>query len=78
MPSHTLQVVGAILAYGGGWGWAGLLHYVTGAAYPGREGQAIAISQMGESLGAAVGPLIFGFVFTTLGSHMSLVSNVYC
>ncbi|WP_432702196.1 MFS transporter [Lysinibacillus sphaericus] len=71
MPSHTLQVVGAILAYGGGWGWAGLLHYVTGAAYPGREGQATAISQMGVSLGAAVGPLIFGFVFTTLGSNVA-------
>lgn len=66
--SHPAQIIGAILAYGGGWGWAGLLHYVTGLAYPRREKQATAVSQMGVSIGAASGPLLFGWLFSVLDS----------
>ncbi|MER7583161.1 MFS transporter [Kitasatospora sp. NPDC097691] len=56
-------LLGALLAYGGGWGWAGLLHYVIGLPYPGREQRATACSQMGVSLGAAAGPLLCGVLF---------------
>ncbi|MFE4716451.1 MFS transporter [Streptomyces sp. NPDC056728] len=67
LASHALAVsaVGALLAYGGGWGWAGLLHYVIGLPYVGREQQATAQSQMGVSLGAAFGPLLCGLLFST-------------
>lgn len=68
------QILGAILAYGGGWGWAGLLHYVTGKSYPGNEGQATAISQMGVSTGAAIGPLLFGYLFSNLGPNIAWLS----
>jgi MFS family permease len=83
MSSHPAQMLGAVLAYGGGWGWAGLLHYVTGAAYPGREGRATAVSQMGVSAGAASGPLIFGWLFTAAGADiawlvMSFVGAAAC
>lgn len=60
----AFAIMGALLAYGGGWGWAGLLHYVTSTSYPGRENRATAYSQMGVSLGAAVGPLISGMLWT--------------
>ncbi|GGV58344.1 hypothetical protein GCM10010277_60920 [Streptomyces longisporoflavus] len=60
----ALTAVGALLAYGGGWGWAGLLHYAIGLPYPGQEQQATAYSQMGVSLGAATGPLVCGALFT--------------
>ncbi|CAM5272344.1 MFS transporter OS=Lysinibacillus sphaericus OX=1421 GN=LS41612_21310 PE=4 SV=1 [Lysinibacillus sphaericus] len=56
------------------WWWLGLgwiTSYVTGAAYPGREGQATAISGMGVSSRGSCRPLIFGFVFTTLGSNVA-------
>ncbi|POX42505.1 MFS transporter [Streptomyces sp. Ru73] len=57
------SAVGAFLAYAGGWGWAGVLHHVAGAAYPGREKQATAVTQMGVSLGAAAGPFAFGRLY---------------
>ncbi|MFF4839964.1 MFS transporter [Streptomyces collinus] len=60
----ALTTVGALLAYGGGWGWAGLLHYAIGLPYPGQEQRATAYSQMGVSLGAAAGPLLCGALFT--------------
>jgi MFS family permease len=62
--SLTVTALGALLAYGGGWGWAGLLHYVIGLPYTGREQQATAHSQMGVFLGAATGPLLCGLLFT--------------
>ncbi|MFJ3758420.1 MFS transporter [Streptomyces sp. NPDC090080] len=62
--SLALAAVGALLAYGGGWGWAGLLHYVIGLPYAGREQRATAYSQMGVSLGAATGPMACGLLFT--------------
>ncbi|MEU1201521.1 MFS transporter [Streptomyces sp. NPDC005813] len=65
-PGLTLLTVGALLAYGGGWGWAGLLHYVIALPYPGREQRATAYSQMGVSLGAAAGPMLCGLLFTAV------------
>ncbi|MFJ4184318.1 MFS transporter [Kitasatospora sp. NPDC089509] len=61
--SRPLGAAGAFLGYAGGWGWAGLLHYLAGAAYPGRERAATALTQMGVSLGAAVGPFGFGQLY---------------
>lgn len=71
---NAIQIIGAILAYAGGWGWAGLLHYVTGASYPGKERQATAVSQMGVSLGASFGPFIFGFLFSYAGAQIAWIS----
>jgi MFS family permease len=71
---NAIQIIGSILAYAGGWGWAGLLHYVTGAAYPGKERQATAVSQMGVSLGASFGPLIFGCLFSYAGAQIAWIS----
>ena len=62
-PGDTPTLLGTLLAYGGGWGWAGLLHYVIGLPYPGREQRATAYSQMGVSLGAAAGPMLCGILF---------------
>ncbi|PKV86613.1 MFS transporter [Streptomyces sp. TLI_146] len=62
-PGPVVLTVGALLAYGGGWGWAGLLHYAIGLPYPGQEQRATAYSQMGVSLGAATGPLVCGLLF---------------
>jgi MFS family permease len=62
-PGDTPTLLGALLAYGGGWGWAGLLHYVIGLPYPGREQRATTYSQMGVSLGAAAGPVLCGVLF---------------
>jgi hypothetical protein len=68
IPHLAAQILGTLLAFGGGWGWAGLLHYTASAAYPDREGQATAITQMGVSLGGVLGPLGFG-VLVEATSH---------
>ncbi|MEU3573634.1 MFS transporter [Kitasatospora sp. NPDC036755] len=65
-PGPVPTLLGALLAYGGGWGWAGLLHYVVGLPHPGREQRATAVSQMGVSLGAAAGPVLCGVLFGLL------------
>lgn len=70
-PISFMQILGALLAYGGGWGWAGLLHFVTGKSYPGYEAQATAVSQIGVSIGAAVGPLLFSLLFYSLNSNIA-------
>ncbi|MGW8725587.1 MFS transporter [Streptomyces sp. NPDC055808] len=59
-------IAGAFLTYAGGWGWAGLLHHVAGASYPGREKHATAMTQMGVSLGAMAGPVAFGRLYERL------------
>jgi hypothetical protein len=71
LPNTASRALGGLLAYGGGWGWAGLLHYEAGAAYPGKATPATAVTQMGVSLGGAVGPLSFGIPMETYGPEIS-------
>lgn len=55
-------VVGALLAYSGGWTWPGLLHFAV--VRDNRRGAASAtgIAQTGLSLGSALGPFLFGIL----------------
>ncbi|MFJ6786926.1 MFS transporter [Streptomyces angustmyceticus] len=62
------QIAGALLAYAGGWGWAGVLHYAAAVAFPGQENRATAWTQMGVSLGATAGPLLFGCCYQATGA----------
>ncbi|MEU8958872.1 MFS transporter [Streptomyces sp. NPDC048518] len=59
----AVAMTGALLAYAGGWGWAGLLHHTAARSFPGQENHATAWTQMGVSLGAAVGPVLCGVLF---------------
>ena len=63
----TLVVAGAVLTYAGGWGWAGLIQFSavqTGAA---SVAEASSILQRGLSMGAALGPVTFGWVVDQVG-----------
>ena len=55
-------LVGALIAYGAGWGWPGLYYF--GAVIHGPQAPAAATGkiQVGLSSGSAVGPLLFGVV----------------
>jgi MFS family permease len=55
-------VAGAALAYGGGWAWAGLLHYAAVSQNPATPAAATGVVQVGSSLGGALGPLSFGLI----------------
>ncbi len=59
--------VGAILAFGFGWGWNGLIHYVVSHRAHPFTARATGITQSGTYLGGTLGPLIFGFIFTHYG-----------
>ena len=63
----VIIIAGALLAYGAGWGWQGLLHFavITRA----RAGAARSTGRllMGFATGSALGPLILGQVAERFG-----------
>jgi predicted MFS family arabinose efflux permease len=60
--SGPALVAGAMLAFGGGWGWAGLLNFAV--VRRSRDGAATAAGVVlaGASFGGGSGPLLFGLV----------------
>ena len=59
--------VGALVSFGIGWSWPGLLLLGVIEQYPDEPGAATATLQTSIRLGAMVGPLGFGIVVDTLG-----------
>ncbi|QHC58679.1 MFS transporter [Rathayibacter sp. VKM Ac-2760] len=60
--------IGCILAFGLGWGWNGLLHYVVSHSSHPHSARATGIVQSGAYVGSAAGPLVFGFLFDHAGT----------
>lgn len=60
-------ILGAVLAYGAGWGWNGLFHFAIVHHYPTAPGTASGLSQTGLSAGVAAGPIIFGLLADLAG-----------
>jgi MFS family permease len=60
--SVDLVTAGAMLAYAFGWGWTGLVFFAVVRLNPGAPATATGIVQAGGAVGAAVGPLAFGFM----------------
>jgi MFS family permease len=63
----ALIAVSAALAFGGGWGWSGLMLLAVSQLAPSQPGRAMGIVQVGPMSGAVAGPLLFGFVAEQLG-----------
>jgi MFS family permease len=60
-------ILGAVLAVAGGWGWTGLLLAASFRLVPERPQSAGAAMQFGLFGGAAIAPLGFGVLSTTIG-----------
>lgn len=60
--------IGCVIAFGLGWGWSGLLHYVVSHAAQDDAARATGLVQTGAYIGSAAGPLVMGFVFDSFGS----------
>jgi len=58
----ALMVCGAILAYGFGWSWPGIVHLGTVEQNPDSTGAASGVVQAGMFLGAMTGPAAFGVI----------------
>lgn len=57
---RSLLVAGVLLAFAGGWGWAGLLTFVVVRANPEAAAVATSIANTGKYVGAGLGPVVFG------------------
>lgn len=65
---HTfLAVTGALLAYGFGWSWPGVVHLGTVEQNPDTTGAASGVVQAGMFTGAMTGPALFGVIADTHG-----------
>ncbi len=62
------MLAGTVLAFGAGWGWAGLLNYSIVRSYPHAPAAATGMTQGAAYLGGVVGPTAFGLA----GTHLSL------
>jgi len=54
------HVLGAVVAYGVGWSWPGLVNFAVVRRYPRRPAAATGVTQTGTCVGAMLGPLGFG------------------
>jgi MFS family permease len=66
----ALVFLGSALAFGGGWGWGGLLALAVSRSQQGALGRAMGIVQVGPMVGAVVGPFLFG----TLAERVSFTA----
>jgi predicted MFS family arabinose efflux permease len=60
--SGPALVLGAMLAFGGGWGWAGLLNFAVVRRNAETAATAAGVVLAGSSFGGGSGPLLFGLV----------------
>jgi len=63
-PTPAVTVAGVVLAFGGGWGFAGLILLAVSRTNPGAPAAAMGIVQVGPMGGTVVGPLLFGWLAT--------------
>ncbi len=61
-PSQTMLLVGAILGYGVGWAWPGVMLLAVGRATPGAPATFAGVTQATTFVGAVAGPAAFGQV----------------
>ncbi len=62
-----LFALGAMLAFGAGWGWPSVFHLAVVVSNPGAPGAATGVTQTGVYVGGCAGPLLFG----ALAEHVS-------
>lgn len=59
------QLIGVPLAFGAGWAWPGLFNLSVVRAAPEVPGRATGVTQTGNYVGGASGPLLFGWIAET-------------
>jgi MFS family permease len=70
---RPLLLIGTVLSFAAGWGWAALLIYAVVRAWRDMPGSATGVVVAGLTLGAAIGPAVFGWV----SSHVSFAVAWY-
>lgn len=62
-----LVLLGAVLGFGAGWGWSGMLHYGVVRHHPHAPAGATGVVQVGLAGGAGAGPILSGAVIDRWG-----------
>lgn len=80
--THDLWLfgIGAVTAYGAGWGWNGLFNYVVVRSHLEAPARATAVVQIGGCTAGVLGPVLFGMLVAH-GSYSlawSVVGGVMC
>ena len=65
--TKPMMVIGAMIAYGAAWSWAGVVHLGVVERHAGAAGGAAGVLQAGMFVGAMLGPGIFGIVADNQG-----------
>jgi len=70
--------VGAVVAFGCGWGWNGLYNIAVSRLYPDAISSATGISQSGIYAGGVLGPLVFGVLaqYGSVGAAWATMSGI--
>lgn len=76
LPAAMLPAV--VLAYGLGWAWAGLFTFAVTLTHPEEPGRATGLTQGGVSVGAAAGPLAFGWLAERSGLAVAWNATAVC
>lgn len=66
-PTGMALAAATVLAFAGGWGWAGLLTFRIVQLYPDRPAAATGVQQAGVFTGGVVAPLVFGAIVVRWG-----------
>jgi MFS family permease len=69
--SAGLLLVGALLGYGAGWGWSGLIQMAVVETYPEVPAAATGAMALGLALGQGVGPVLFGATAIRFGFNVA-------
>ncbi|WP_167762139.1 MFS transporter [Blastococcus sp. CT_GayMR20] len=70
-PGASTYVAGCLLAFGGAWGFPGLVHYVVTRAAGPVTARATGIVQAGTYAGGVFGPLLFGIALQEGGQFLA-------
>jgi MFS family permease len=62
LPSTAALIGGVVLGFGFGWAWPGLQNYAIVRLHPDAPAAATSVTQTGVYTGAAIGPLVLGFL----------------
>jgi nitrate/nitrite transporter NarK len=70
-PGATTYVVGCLLAFGGAWGFPGLVHYVVTRAAGPATARATGVVQAGTYAGGVFGPVLFSIALQESGQSLA-------
>ena len=74
--AHGLFVLGVLLGFAGGWGWQGLIHYVTVRTHPDAPAASSGMLLTAIYVGMIIGPIVIGLIAASSSNTHAWISSV--